>query len=173
MGQAVNGVSYERTNPSNCCTRSDAGRRSTNCPGCGIRQDASPASPVGRRGREIARSGIRLDGRLLEVGPWAQGQTSRVRMGAGQVETRAANRCSLGFPKVARQPWWLHIRCMPLALMRAVLAPAVAPSLFCRFSSFRRMTSLLIWEYRRDTDYNITPIPPQPCTRTLLNPTPI
>ena len=115
MGQAANGVSYEGTNPSKYCTRSDIGIRSANRPGCGIRHDTASASPVSRSGRTIARSRICLDGRLLEVGPRTQGE-KRIRVGAGQVETPAAFRCSLGFTKLALQPGRLHLRWGPLAL---------------------------------------------------------
>ena len=133
MGQAVNGVFYERTNPSNCCTRSDAGRRGANRPGCGIRQDASSASYGGRRGREIARSGMGLDGRLLEMGPRTQGKASRVRVGAGQVETGSAYRCGLGCATLALHSWGLYVRCRPLALrLRRISRRADSPALLRR-----------------------------------------
>ena len=109
MGQAANGALYERTNPSKHCTRSDIDIRSANRPGCGIRHDTASASPLSRNGRESARSGICLDGRLLEVGPGTQGK-KRIRVGAGQVETPAAFRCSLGLAKLALQPGRLHLR---------------------------------------------------------------
>ena len=115
MSQAADGVSYEGTNPSKYCTGSDLGIRSANRPGCGIRHYTTSASTVGRSGRTSARSRICLDGRLLEVGPRTQGE-KRIRVGAGQVETAAAFGCSLGFTKLAFQPWRLHFRWWPLAL---------------------------------------------------------
>ena len=115
MSQAANGVSYERTNPGKYCTRRDIGIRSANRAGCGIRENTASASPVSRSRRTVARSRICLDGRLLEVGARAQ-REKRIRVGAGQVETPAAFRCSLGFTKLARQSWRLHLRWGPLAL---------------------------------------------------------
>jgi hypothetical protein len=115
MGQAGNGVSYEATNTCNSCPGSDVSFGSANRPGRGIRQNTAAASSFGRRGWEIARPWVRVDGRLLEVGRRTQGET-RVRVGAGQVAARAACRRSLGFAELACQSRWLHIRRWSLAL---------------------------------------------------------
>ena len=45
-----------------------------------------------------------------------RGRRGRVCVDARQVETRTANRCGLGLPKMAPQSWGLHVRCRPLAL---------------------------------------------------------
>jgi hypothetical protein len=117
MGQARNGVSYEATNTCNACAGSDVSFRSANRPGCGIRQNTAAASSFGRGSWEIARPWVRLDRRLLEMGPRSQGER-RVRVGAGQMEARAACRRSLGFAELACQSWWLHVRWRQVALIR-------------------------------------------------------
>ena len=117
MGQAGNGVSYEATDTCNSCAGNDASFRSANRPGCGIRQNTAAASSFGRCGREITRPRVRLDGRLLEVGRRTERET-RVRVGTGQMEARAACRRSLGFAELACQSRWLQIRWWSLALTR-------------------------------------------------------
>ena len=87
---------------------------------------------------------------------WGRGRRGRrrVRVGAGQVETRAAYRCSLGFAKLARRSWRLHVRWRPLALTGELdLAPARG-SRSCRrrVAWWRRMTALRIWDFRRGDD---------------------
>ena len=121
MGQAGNGVSYEATNTCNSCAGSDVSFRSANRPGCGIRQNTAAASSFRRCSWEITRPWVRLDGRLLEMGPRTQGET-RVRVGAGQMEARAASWRSLGFAELACQSGWLHLRWRSLALIQGLIS---------------------------------------------------
>ena len=74
-----------------------------------------------------------MDERLLEVGPRTQRTTSRVRVGTGQVETRAAYRCGLGCATLALHSWGLYVRCRPLALrLRRISRRADSPALLRR-----------------------------------------
>jgi hypothetical protein len=130
MGQTGDGVTYEKTNPSESCTCSDAGLRSADRPGGGSRQDTASASPVSRSGREVARCRTSLDERLLAVGPRTQGE-KRIRLGAGQVETPAAFRRRVGFAKLARKSWRLHFRWGPLALTNRRILDRLAHRLSC------------------------------------------
>jgi len=72
-GFAANGVCYEATIPGKSCTRSDTGDGIADRPSCGIRKNTSSTPALSCGGRQIARPWIRLDGRLLEMGPRTQG----------------------------------------------------------------------------------------------------
>jgi hypothetical protein len=155
MSQAANGVSYERTNPGKYCTRCDIGVRSANRAGCGIREDTASTSPVSRSRRTVARSRICLDGRLLEVGRGTQGE-KRIRVGAGQVETPAAFRCSLGFTKLALQPGRLPSLGAAGATTQ-ISRRVTAAALSSPRRLMERMTALRIWDFRLVTTTTIVP----------------
>jgi hypothetical protein len=109
-------VSYEATITCNIYAGIDT--CNANRPGCGIRQNRSSAPTGSRSGWEIARPRVRLDERLLEMGP------GTLRLGTRQVEARAALRRSLGRAELAGQPGRLYVRSWPVALIRT-FRPAV------------------------------------------------
>ena len=51
------------------------------------------------------------------MGPPQTRGEKRVRVDVGQVETPAAYRCNMGWPKVARRAWRLQVRGGPLDLI--------------------------------------------------------